>query len=333
MNWSADTAAQDAPAPPQNPAPASGFAQRHYLSAATLSLSEIEFLLELADGYIEFNRRTEKKASLLRGLTQLHAFFEPSTRTQASFEMAGKRLGADVVNFSVSASSFAKGETLRDMAINIDAMNPDVLIVRHQAAGVAHFLARNVECAVVNAGDGGHEHPSQSLLDALALKRTFGDLQGLVVAICGDIEHSRVARSNVLMLSKLGAEVRLIGPPTLLPAFADRLTPFVFHDMRAGLEGCDVVMMLRLQRERMEGASAPSVREYFTLYGLDSEKLKYAKPGAKVMHPGPMNRGVEIASDVADDPERSLIFDQVEYGVAARMAILEALLKRSPLAS
>jgi aspartate carbamoyltransferase catalytic subunit len=255
----------------------------------------------------------------------VNLFFENSTRTSSSFEIAAKRLGADVVSMPVQASSVAKGETLIDTAVTLNAMRPDILVVRHASSGAAALLSQKVGCAVVNAGDGRHEHPTQALLDLLSLRRAFGDVGGLTVAICGDVAHSRVARSNVVLLSMMGARVRLVGPPTLVPGDADRWGCEVFHDMREGLAGCDVVMMLRLQLERMTGSLAPSTREYFRFFGLDREKLAWANPGAKVMHPGPMNRGVEIDSDVADDLSVSLIQDQVEMGVAARMAVLAAL--------
>jgi aspartate carbamoyltransferase catalytic subunit len=256
-------------------------------------------------------------------------FFEASTRTQSSFELAGKRLGADVMNMSVANSSVKKGETLIDTAATLNAMRPDILVVRHRHAGAVHLLARKVDCAVVNAGDGAHEHPTQALLDALTIRRNKGRIEGLIVAICGDILHSRVARSNILLLGALGARVRVIGPSTLLPAGVERMGVEVFRDMRAGLKDADIVMMLRLQRERMMGAFVPSTKEYFRYFGLDEEKLRYAKPDALVMHPGPMNRGVEIDSLVADGAQ-SLIKEQVEMGVAVRMAVLEALAQHLP---
>jgi aspartate carbamoyltransferase catalytic subunit len=258
----------------------------------------------------------------------MNLFFENSTRTQSSFELAGKRLGADVVNMSPRASSISKGETLIDTAVTLNAMQPDLLVVRHASSGAASLLAQKVTCSVINAGDGQHEHPTQALLDALSMRRAFGRIAGLSVAICGDIAHSRVARSNVSLLQMLGAEVRLVGPPTLIPAQADRWGAAIHHDMREGIKGCDVVMMLRLQIERMDGVMAPSQREYFRFFGLDREKLAFASPGVKVMHPGPMNRGVEIDSEVADDLAVSLIQDQVEMGVAARMAVLTSLAAR-----
>jgi len=307
-------------APPSGP-----FRQRHLLGVASLSRDDLVYLLDLGEHYVALSRERVKKTDRLRGRTQINLFFEASTRTQGSFELAGKRLGADVMNMSVKASSVAKGETLIDTAVNLNAMKPDLLVVRHSASGAPNLLAQKVDCAVINAGDGAHEHPTQALLDALTIRRAFGRVEGLRVAICGDILHSRVARSNLIALSMLGAEVRLIAPATLLPPAAERLTPWVFTDMRAGLEGCDVVMMLRLQFERMQGGYVPSVREYFRYFGLDEEKLSWAAPGARVMHPGPMNRGVEIDSAIADDLERSLIYDQVEMGVAVRMAVLDAL--------
>jgi len=258
----------------------------------------------------------------------MNLFFENSTRTQSSFELAGKRLGADVVNMSPRSSSISKGETLIDTAVTLNAMQPDLLVVRHASSGAASLLSQKVTCSVINAGDGQHEHPTQALLDALSMRRAFGYLAGLKVAICGDVLHSRVARSNVGMLQMLGAHVRLVGPPTLMPAQADRWGVEVFHHMREGIAGCDVVMMLRLQLERMDGVMAPSQREYFRYYGLDREKLARAAPHVRVMHPGPMNRGVEIDSEVADDLSVSLIQDQVEMGVAARMAVLAALAAR-----
>ncbi|EEA91908.1 aspartate carbamoyltransferase [Pseudovibrio sp. JE062] len=285
--------------------------------------------MDLADEAVEVSRQVEKQKAVLRGRTQINLFFEASTRTQSSFELAGKRLGADVMNMSVSTSSVKKGETLIDTAATLNAMRPDLLVVRHHAAGAVHLLARKVGCAVVNAGDGPHEHPTQALLDALTIRRHKGTLGGLTVAICGDIRHSRVARSNIILLSNMGARVRVIAPSTLLPSGIHSMGVEVFTDMREGLKGCDIVMMLRLQRERMSGAFVPSVREYFRYHGLDAEKLSYAKPDALVMHPGPMNRGVEIAAEIADGPQ-SLIREQVEMGVAIRMAVLEALAQNLP---
>jgi aspartate carbamoyltransferase catalytic subunit len=305
------------------------FPHRHLLGIEGLSRPDIEGLLDLAEEEVEISRQVEKKKSVLRGRTQINLFFEASTRTQSSFELAGKRLGADVMNMSVANSSVKKGETLIDTAMTLNAMRPDLIIVRHHAAGAVHLLARKVDCSVINAGDGAHEHPTQALLDALTIRRNKGRIEGLTVAICGDIAHSRVARSNIICLQALGARVRLCAPPTLLPTGIERFGVTVFTDMKKALDGADIVMMLRLQRERMNGSFVPSVQEYFHYYGLDREKLAYAKPDALVMHPGPMNRGVEIASDVADGAQ-SLIREQVEMGVAIRMAVLEALARRLP---
>ncbi|HEY1071362.1 aspartate carbamoyltransferase catalytic subunit [Brevundimonas sp.] len=304
------------------------FPRDHFLAAGDLNPPAALALLDLADAFVDFNRQSAKGIDLMRGQTVVNLFFENSTRTSSSFEIAAKRLGADVVTMPVSASSVAKGETLIDTAVTLNAMKPEILVVRHSSSGAVDLLSQKVGCAVVNAGDGRHEHPTQALLDLLSLRRAFGDVGGLTVAICGDIAHSRVARSNVALLSMMGARVRLVGPPTLVPGDADRWGCEVFHDMKEGLAGCDVVMMLRLQLERMTGALIPSTREYFRFWGLDREKLAWAAPNARVMHPGPMNRGVEIDSDVADDLSVSLIQDQVEMGVAARMAVLAALAHR-----
>jgi aspartate carbamoyltransferase catalytic subunit len=305
------------------------FPHRHLLGIEGLSRPDIEALLDRADEAVDVSRQIEKKKATLRGRTQINLFFEPSTRTQSSFELAGKRLGADVMNMAVAASSVRKGETLIDTAATLNAMRPDIIIVRHHAAGAVHLLARKVDCSVVNAGDGAHEHPTQALLDALTVRRNKGRITGLVVAICGDILHSRVARSNLILLQTMGARVRVIAPSTLLPAGIDRFGVEVFTDMRRGLAGADIVMMLRLQRERMNGSYVPSVKEYFRSYGLDAAKLALACPDALVMHPGPMNRGVEISSEVADGAQ-SLIREQVEMGVAVRMAVLEALASHLP---
>jgi aspartate carbamoyltransferase catalytic subunit len=312
-----------------SPSPAAGFPHRHLLGIEGLQPEEILGLLDLAEQAVEVSRQIEKKKAVLRGRTQINLFFEASTRTQSSFEIAGKRLGADVMNMAVGNSSVKKGETLIDTAMTLNAMRPDILVVRHHAAGAVELLSHKVSCSVINAGDGAHEHPTQALLDALTIRRHKGSIAGLVIAICGDIAHSRVARSNILLLNALGAEVRVIGPSTLLPYGIERLGVTAFTDMRKGLAGADIVMMLRLQHERMDGSFVPSVREYFRYFGLDADKLAYAKPDALVMHPGPMNRGVEIDSAVADGP-RSLIREQVEMGVAVRMAVLEALAAHLP---
>ncbi len=297
----------------------------HLLGIDGLSPAEVTGLLDLAETYAALNRAVDKKSALLRGRTLINLFYEASTRTQSSFELAGKRLGADVLNMSVKSSSVSKGETLIDTATTLNAMRPDMLVVRHPDSGAAELLARKLDCAVVNAGDGSHEHPTQALLDALTIRRHRKSFEGLIVAICGDVLHSRVARSNIRLLSMMGARVRLIAPKTLIPSEAGRWGVEIFHDMKTGLKGADIVMMLRLQLERMSGAFMPSTREYFRFYGLDHKKLQAAKPGALVMHPGPMNRGVEIDSAVADDIEVSLIQEQVEMGVAIRMAVLDAL--------
>ena len=264
-----------------------GFSGRHLLGIQGLSPLEIDYLLNLADDYVELNRRADKKNDILRGRTQINLFFESSTRTQSSFELAGKRLGADVMNMNLSASSINKGETLVDTAVTLNAMNPDLLVVRHGSSGAVNLLSQKVSCAVLNAGDGSHEHPTQALLDALTIRRAKGKLQGLRIAICGDIIHSRVARSNILLLQAMGATVNLVGPRTMLPKSFENLGVHCFHDMKSGLDECDIVMMLRIQNERMDGAYIPSVREYFHLYGLDYEKLKFAKEDALVMHPRP----------------------------------------------
>ena len=312
-----------------DPETAAIFPHRHLLGIEGLSPRDIEILLDHADQAVEISRQVEKKKSTLRGRTLITVFFEASTRTQASFELAGKRLGADVMNMSVASSSIKKGETLIDTAMTLNAMRPDLIVVRHHAAGAVQLLARKVDCAVINAGDGAHEHPTQALLDALTIRRNKGRIRGLVVAVCGDILHSRVARSNLILLNALGANVRVIGPSTLLPPGIERMGATVFTDMRQGLKDADIVMMLRLQRERMNGSFVPSVKEYFHFYGLDAEKLAFAKPDALVMHPGPMNRGVEIASEIADGAQ-SLIREQVEMGVALRMAVLEILAANLP---
>jgi aspartate carbamoyltransferase catalytic subunit len=301
------------------------YRHRHLLGIEGLSPAEIERFLDLADGYVELNRQADKKRSLLRGRTLINCFFENSTRTRTSFEVAGKRLGADVINMAVTVSSMVKGETLIDTAMTLNAMHPDVLVVRHPESGAVQLLSEKVDCSVINAGDGSHEHPTQALLDALTIRRRKGRLGGLVVAICGDILHSRVARSNIALLNTMGARVRVVAPRTLLPAAIERLGVEVFHDMAQGLADVDIVMMLRLQSERMHGSFVPSTREYFHFFGLDYDKLRLAKPDALIMHPGPMNRGVEIGSEVADDIDRSLIRHQVEMGVAVRMACLEIL--------
>ena len=308
------------------------FRQKHLLGIEGLGQDEITEVLDLADSYAALNRSPKKHAEVLAGLTQINMFFENSTRTQASFELAGMRLGADVMNMSMQTSSVKKGETLIDTALTLNAMHPDLLVVRHPQSGAVNLLAEKVNCAVLNAGDGRHEHPTQALLDALTIRRAKDRLHRLSIAICGDIAHSRVARSNILLLGKMENRVRLIGPPTLMPAGAADWGCEVYEDMAEGLRDVDVVMMLRLQRERMDGGFIPSEREYYHRYGLDAEKLRHAKPDAIVMHPGPMNRGVEIDGTLADDINRSVIQDQVEMGVAVRMAAMELLARNRQMA-
>ena len=303
------------------------FTAKHLLGIDQLSSDDIISILDLAEHYVTLNRQSQKRSDALNGLTQINMFFENSTRTQASFELAGKRLGADVMNMEMGASSIKKGETLIDTALTLNAMNPDLLVVRHPNSGSVELLAEKVNCAVLNAGDGRHEHPTQALLDALTIRRAKGRLHRLSVAICGDIAHSRVARSNIFLLNKMESRIRLIAPKTLLPSGIDRFGVEIFDDMREGLEGVDVVMMLRLQRERMDGAFIPSSREYYHRWGLTAEKLAHAKDDAIIMHPGPMNRGVEIDGDLADDLNRSVIQEQVEMGVAVRMAAMELLVR------
>ena len=301
------------------------FRAQHLLGIEHLRPEEITTLLDLADRYANENRQRRSHKDILAGLTQINMFFENSTRTQASFELAGKRLGADVMNMTMQASSIKKGETLIDTALTLNAMHPDLLVVRHPNSGAVDLLSQKVNCAVLNAGDGRHEHPTQALLDALTIRRAKGRLHRLSVAICGDILHSRVARSNIMLLGKMENRIRLIAPPTLMPAGVTEFGVEVFHDMREGLRDVDVVMMLRLQKERMDGGFVPSEREYYHRYGLDAEKLSYAKEDAIVMHPGPMNRGVEIDGTIADDINRSVIQTQVEMGVAVRMAAMDLL--------
>lgn len=301
------------------------FPHRHLLAIEGLQPWEITFLLDEAEQWADAGRRARKHDDRLQGLTQINAFFENSTRTLLSFEIAGKRLGADVVNLAAGASSLKKGETLLDTALTLNAMRPDVIVIRHESSGAVALIAEKVDCPVLNAGDGRHEHPTQALLDALTIRRRKGRIEGLRVAICGDILHSRVARSNFHLLTALGAEVRAVAPPTLMPPFIERFGVTPYTDMDAGLEGADVVMMLRLQLERMDGAYVPSTREYFRTFGLTRERLAAAHPDVLVLHPGPMNRGVEIDSAVADDIQRSAIAEQVEMGVAVRMACLDVL--------
>ena len=299
----------------------------HLLGIEPLQPQQIKKILDLADYYADQNRINAQNNNALAGCTQVNMFFEHSTRTQASFEIAGKRLGADVMNMSMEASSIKKGETLIDTALTLNAMRPDLLVVRHPHSGAVDLLAQKMNCAVLNAGDGSHEHPTQALLDALTIRRSKGRLQRLNIAICGDVAHSRVARSNIILLGKMENRLRLVGPSTLMPSNINEFGVEVFYDIKQGLKDVDVVMMLRLQRERMDGGFIPSEREYYHRYGLDAKKLSYAKPDAIVMHPGPMNRGVEIDGEIADDLRHSVIQEQVEMGVAVRMAAMDILMR------
>lgn len=303
------------------------YTRRDLLGTEGLYPHEIMSLLDHAEEYVQKNRNPRFTSDCLNGRTQVNLFLESSTRTRASFELAGLRLGASVINMQVEGSSVAKGETLLDTARTLNAMHIDALVVRHPDSGAAHLLAEHVQCAVINGGDGTHEHPTQALLDALTIRRHKGHIAGLEVAICGDIMHSRVARSNIHLLSTLGAHVRVIAPLTLMPPGVDDLGVQPFTDMRAGLKDADIVMMLRVQSERLTGHCIPSAHEYFHFFGLNCDKLSAAKPDALVMHPGPMNRGVEIDSEIADNVEQSVIREQVEMGVAVRMAVLDTLIR------
>lgn len=301
------------------------FPHDRLITVDDLNPLDIRILFERAEYWFTINRSADKKHDVLRGLTQINLFFEPSTRTQASFELAGKRLGADVVNFSAATSSASKGETLTDTARTLAAMRPDLLVVRHPATGAADLIFRETGIATINAGDGMHSHPTQGLLDLFALTRRIGDVGGKRVLIVGDILHSRVARSDVGMLNLLGAEIRLCAPSTLLPVDVGRWGADIFHNLDEALDGCDAVITLRLQRERMSGALIPSTREYFHFWGVSERRLELANPDCVIMHPGPMNRNVEIDSALADNHEKSLVLDQVEAGLAIRMAVLEQL--------
>jgi aspartate carbamoyltransferase catalytic subunit len=297
------------------------FAHKHILGTEQLSREDIQIILDTAESFKEINSRTIKKVPTLRGKTVINLFFEASTRTRTSFEIAGKRLSADTINITASSSSVVKGETLEDTARNIEAMHPDIIVMRHSASGAPHFLAQRLNCSVINAGDGAHEHPSQALLDLLTIRQHKGAIDGLTVAIVGDITHSRVARSNLYALTKMGAKVRLAGPGTMVPAGIERLGAEVHTSLESAISGADVVMMLRIQLERQGKTLVPTLREYARFYGLNPENLKLAKEDAIVMHPGPLNRGVEISSLVADSGQ-GVILDQVENGVAVRMALL-----------
>ena len=303
------------------------FKKIHLVETADLNKEEIEFILNASKKYISFNKQRIKKSNLLEGRTIFNLFFEDSTRTRTSFEVAAKRLGADIINVAVKDSSINKGETLLDTMTTINSMNPDVLIVRHPEEGISKKISSTVNASVINAGDGSHEHPTQALLDALTIKNKFNSFAKLQIAICGDILHSRVARSNITILSKLGAKINVIGPKKWLPKNIKKLPVKIFNDMEKGLQNCDIVMMLRIQKERIVEKIMPNQKTYFKKYGLDYKKLKYANKNAFVMHPGPMNRGVEIDSKLADDITRSLIQEQVAMGVAIRMACLELIIK------
>ena len=303
------------------------YPHKHLLGIEGLLPDTINYLINLSKKYANYLEDNNQKLDDLKNKTCINLFFENSTRTRTSFELAGKKLGADMLNISVGTSSIKKGETLIDTAMTLNAMQPDLIVVRHNDAGAVKLLSEKVNCGVINAGDGPHEHPTQALLDSLTILRRKKTISGLKVAICGDIMHSRVARSNIHLLNTLGAEVRVIGPATLIPKEIESMGVKVFYKMKEGLKDVDVIIMLRLQLERMSGSFVPSIREYFRYYGLNNEKLKYAHSDALVLHPGPMNRGVEIDSELADDLDRSAIFEQVQMGVAVRMACLKALIK------
>ena len=301
---------------------------KHLLGIQSLSVKEAKDIIYEAKSFIKLNRSNSKKLDILRGKTQINLFFEPSTRTQSSFDLAGKRLGADVMSMNIVNSSLKKGETLIDTAMTLNAMHPDIIVVRHQDSGAPNLLSQKVNCAVINAGDGRREHPTQALLDALTIIDRKGKIEGLKIAICGDILHSRVARSNIYLMNMLGAEVNIVAPKTLMPKSIEKLGAKAFTDMKKGLESCDIVMMLRLQNERMQGSFLPSKREYYEYFGLTPEKIKYASKDALLMHPGPMNRGVEIDTKLADNINVSLVKEQVELGVAVRMACLKIYCKK-----
>jgi len=301
--------------------------QKHLLGIQDLSINDVNLILDEANSFIKVNQSKNKKVDVLRGKTQINLFFEPSTRTQSSFDLAGKRLGADVMTMNMSNSALKKGETLIDTAMTLNAMHPDLIVIRHQDSGAPNLLSQKVNCAVINAGDGRREHPTQALLDALTIISRKGNIEGLKIAICGDILHSRVARSNIYLMNMLGAEVNVIAPKTLMPKSIERLGVKSFTNMKKGLDGCDIVMMLRLQNERMQGSFLPSKREYYEYFGLTPEKLKFANKNALIMHPGQMNRGVEIDTKLADDINVSLVKEQVELGVAVRMACLKLYCK------
>lgn len=296
-----------------------------------LSKEEILSIIDLAEQYSNENIENINNTRILKNITQINLFFENSTRTQVSFEIAGTKLGTNIVNFPLKTSSQSKGETLLDLAATLNSMFPDILVIRHPKSGAVQLISEKVKCAVINAGDGNHEHPTQALLDAQTIRKRLGRISGLKIAICGDIAHSRVARSNIFCLKTLGNKIRVVGPKTLIPKGIESLGVEVTHNMFDGLQDIDVVMVLRLQKERMDGGFLSSEREYFHYYGLDERKMQYANPNAIIMHPGPMNRGIEIDGDLADDINRSVITKQVEVGLAIRMAVLDLLTRGHPL--
>ena len=297
--------------------------QKHLLGIQDLSISDVKLILDEAKKFISLNKSKNKKLDILRGKTQINLFFEPSTRTQSSFELAGKRLGADVMSMNITNSAIKKGETLIDTAMTLNAMHPDIIVVRHQDSGASNLLSQKVNCSVLNAGDGRREHPTQALLDALTIIEKKKKIEGLRIAICGDILHSRVARSNIFLLNMLGAEVNIVAPTNLMPKDIEKFGVKTFSNMKEGLKDCDIVMMLRLQNERMSSSFLSSNTEYYEYYGLTPDKLEKAKKDAIIMHPGPMNRGIEIDTKLADDINKSVIKEQVELGVAVRMACLK----------
>lgn len=301
------------------------FQRKDLLDIKSLEKEEILHILETAKGFLDIPARTVKKVPALKGMTVINCFYEPSTRTRTSFELAAKRLSADTINFSSGGSSVEKGETLLDTVLNLQAMAPDCIVLRHPLSGAPHFLAKKVNCSIVNAGDGTHEHPTQALLDAFTILEKKGKIDGLEVTILGDILHSRVARSNIYCLSKLGAKIKVCGPLTLIPPYLENLNVKVYTKLEEAIEGSDVIMVLRIQKERISSSAFPSIREYFEFFGLSEKKLRKAKKDVIIMHPGPMNRGVEISTDVADGPY-SVILDQVSNGMAVRMAVLYLLL-------
>jgi len=307
------------------------FKKMHLINSKDLNKEEIECLIKESNKYINFNKQNIKKSKILEGRIIFNLFFEDSTRTRTSFEVAAKRMGADLINVALKDSSINKGETLLDTMTTINSMNPDVLIVRHPEEGISEKISKIVKSCVINAGDGSREHPTQALLDALTIKKKFGSFKNLKIAICGDIMHSRVARSNIEILKKLGSKINIIGPKEWIPSDIKKLNVKIFHNMKEGLKDCDIVMMLRIQKERIVGKIMPNEKLYFNKFGLDYKKLAYAKKNAFVMHPGPMNRGVEIDSKLADDITRSLIQEQVSMGVAIRMSCLEMLIKNKDL--